>query len=89
MLSYMYNIYMNSSRQKNLKQIAFRLPLDLLDVIDAAAKDNYRDRTGEIVAAISQYYQMKTEQNNLTESISSLTERVDRLEKEIEILKKK
>lgn len=83
----LYNITMQD--KQNLKQVGFRLTLELLDKIDAEAKENYRDRTGEIVAAISQYYKLKEERDNLILSISSLTERVDRLEKEIEILKKK
>ncbi len=83
----MYNISMQD--KQNLKQIGFRLSPELLEKIDEEAKNNYRDRTGEIVAAISEYYKLRAERDGFMVRLSALTERVDRLEKDVEKLKKK
>ncbi len=73
----------------NKKQVGFRLNSKLLEKIDQEAELNYRDRTEEITNAISGYYKINAEREALVVRLSALTERVDRLEKDIEILKKK
>lgn len=85
----MYNnekLYMTDN---NKKQVGFRLNSKLLEKIDQEAELNYRDRTEEITNAISGYYKINAEREALVVRLSALTERVDRLEKEFEILKKK
>jgi len=72
----------------NKKQVGFRLNNRLLEKIDYEAELNYRDRTEEITNALSGYYKINAERDSIMARLSVLTERVDRIEKELEELKK-
>ena len=72
----------------NKKQVGFRLNNKLLEKIDQEAELNYRDRTEEITNAISGYYKINAEREALVVRLAALTERVSRIEKELQELKK-
>lgn len=83
----MYN-RISMATKSELKPVGFRLPLKLVEQIDKEAENNFRDRTGEIVHAITEYYKFESEKKEILKLVKEMTDRIVILEKEVEDLKK-